>query len=152
MTAMNRYLLCLKASEAPNKPTQWYTYDWASFVGRESIYRPTEYAAFTSLQKTAYDIRKTSEILDFDEDMWLVYFKDLELHYNATNGRVTANMIAHALHYKALHVEACLRTIDRVVAARLSLGMTDIPPVPLRHVRKQRAIERLAAKRGIKRN
>ena len=129
-------------------PLDWSRCDW-SYWAPATTNRPTEDEALENVNKQAQTIRKTGGLLDFNDDMWRVYFADLELRFRWQNGRVYPVDIGKQIGYTPERVIACLRDLDDVAETRYELGLPLIPPVPIRHIRKHRSILRIATQRGI---
>ena len=129
-------------------PQNWHECDWRWWTVSH-VRRPTEDAALENVRRQALSVRKTGGLLEFNDDMWLVYFVDLELRFRWRNGKVLAVDIGRALKFSPERVTACLRMLDEVIQARIEFDLPTLPPVPIRHIRRQRALQRLARAKAI---
>lgn len=132
-------------------PNKWYEYDWTHW-GEDNyttISRPTEDAALQNVYDLAYVIRHTGEITDFDDNMWTVYFMDLELRFTWTNSQVYNAEIGQKIGFTAERVAATLRLLDNVCDARAKMGMPVIPPIPIKHLYRLKRVQKIARDKGI---
>lgn len=121
----------------------WYDVDWSWYIPEDTVYRPTEIAAFNNLAMLADLLKRTNHRTDLTDSEWRVLLKDLELRRKNVNANITAHDIAqHMTGYDALTIEATQRQITLVMTLRDSLGLPALPVLPLQF---KRMVKRIAA-------
>lgn len=130
------------------EPKVWHECDWSHWTVGGSP-RPTEDGAFENVQQQAYIHRRTGGLLDFDDAMWLVYFVDMELRFRWQNRASYLEDVGKQLGLPPSRVIADQRRLDAVIEARTNANLAILPPIPIRHIRRARALAKLADSRGI---
>lgn len=161
---MNRYLQCIVEADRIKQQKKeaarnWHEQNWSleriasvltHFNLIDNVARPTENRALLHISDLAYTIKRTGEMLDFDDAMWLVYFTDIELRIQWTNAVILPSDIATRIGYTETRVTAALRHLDNVMLAREKLDMRPLPPIPIRYLYMQKRVRRLADTRGVR--
>ena len=121
----------------------WFEVDWAWYIPEDTVFRPTEIAAFNNLAMLADLLKRTGHRTDLTDSEWRVLLKDLELRRKNVNANITAYDIAqHMTGYDALTIEAIQRQITLVMTLRDSMGLPALPVLPLQF---KRMVKRVAA-------
>lgn len=153
--SMNRYLkiniaVYRERQAKRQNPNKWYEYDWSHWDdNRTTVNRPTEDQALQNVYDLAYVMRHTGEITAFDDNMWIVYFTDLELRFKWTNSQVYNAEIGKLIGFTPERVAATLHLLDNVCDARAKLGLPVIPPIPIKHLHRMKRVKKLATEKKI---
>lgn len=161
---MNRYQMCIVEAEKEKRRKQeaaqrWYENNWSiewveqilnHFGMIDNVSRQTEYKALKAVQDWAYVLTYTGEMTEFDDDMWRVYYADIELRLRWTNATIRPCEIGKEIGYTENRVVVTLRHLDNVMAAREKLNMRPLPPIPIRYLYLQKRVRKLAEAKGVK--
>jgi hypothetical protein len=124
---------------------KWHEIDWSWYCPEDTVWRPTENAAFEHLGMLADLLRRTANRVEFTDSEWLVLLKDLELRRRNINATITAHDIAQALTgYDALTVEAIQRSISLIMTLREQFGLPALPVMPIQFKRMAKRLEKAA--------
>jgi hypothetical protein len=119
----------------------WYDVDWSWYIPEDTVYRPTEIAAFNNLAMLADLLKRTNHRTDLTDSEWRVLLKDLELRRKNVNANITAYDIAqHLQGYDALAIEAVQRQITLVMTLRDSMGLPALPVLPIQFKRMAKRV------------
>jgi len=125
---------------------KWYEIDYRWYCPEDTVYRPTEIAAFEHLDLLAGLLCKSGFRVDLLDSEWLVLLKDIELRKKYINANVTPHLIAQHLHgYDAPSIEAVQRQISVIMALRAELSLSALPVMPMKFREFAKRIERKAA-------
>lgn len=124
---------------------KWFEVDWSWYIPEDTVFRPTEIAAFNNLDFIVGIIKANGTRVLFTDIEWDVLIKDLELRRKKPNATIKPVDIASRLNgFSPKDIDRIQRQIDAVMLLRDYLGLPILPPVPKRLSKVARQLKKVA--------